>query len=745
MNFDKEIKDLGFINAEINWLTMKNGNAQLIQLLREQRKLLLHQLSSERDSMKCFFEIEDDKSVTNRIEHFQEMRESQIIKEFKPPNISCDSSAIQNRTTENIPEDILLGLSFGPRFIFPCELSENNCATFLALLEDTIDYTVDPIKIDWTQRNIAKQMDNMRFGHKNYTIFWLKFVKERINSFFKKHKDLMPIRADKGNMVAIVYKEDYRRAMATLVNPSQYDVVPVSPLHSLINDEIELINELKKCTKAKFLLTKVKYKTCTQLPKFYSLAKLHKPGDLKLRPITDTNSSPGKFISECLLVCLSECFPAGSLHVKNSFTFKKFLETVKVREGEVLVSFDVESMYTNISPQLAKFLIMKKKQMISDIFGIEPRLLLKMIDFSLNKAAVFLSNNVVYRIKSGIFMGSCISPKIAQILMDEVIKFATKNIEQHINYIKVYVDDTNVLLQETAVQTMFDKLNQFHENIKFTLERENAKQINFLNMTLIRSDDQVITNWYRKDFASKRILNYLSQHDEKVILATAVGFIKTVLSLSHESFFEENTKDIEKTLNLNNFPETEIMRMMNNEYTLMKPVYVKRSVPNVLYATFPGLTLDPLICKNIKNILASGANRPLRLATTTKNVIAPIFSNLKQRTPPEKRFNMIATGKCKCKQRTIIEPANFEELGSDVLKRVITEIDNCDSERHAFKKVKLIQGLNNYKRTRAYARCLRAKTQTKSCGSIIGWPNMHFARILKTKRNSAFDINRRFI
>lgn len=238
-----------------------------------------------------------------------------------------------------------------------------------------------------------------------------------------------------------------------------------------------------------------------------------------------------------------------------------------------------------------------------------------------------------------------------------------------------------------------------------------------------------------------RILNYLSQHDEKVILATVTGFIKTVLSLSDGSFFAENRKRVEETLRINNFPESEIIRVMNEHYTLMKPVYVQKPAVNAIYATFPGYTMDPSTCKNIKNILYKGASRPLRLATTTRNVSAPIFANMKQKTPGEQCFNMIAKAKYVCNQKTLIEPAKFRELGSALINRCISKSSHCNEDCHVFKEVKLIKGLDNYKRTQAYAKNL--KLSLNATGSNIGWPNMHFAKILKQKRNAAFDANRR--
>ena len=54
--------------------------------------------------------------------------------------------------------------------------------------------------------------------------------------------------------------------------------------------------------------------------------------------------------------------------------------------------------------------------------------------------------------------------------------------------------------------------NNYDPNLEFTHELENNSQINFLDVSLIRKNNSIITNWYQKSIASGRIIHFLSSH-----------------------------------------------------------------------------------------------------------------------------------------------------------------------------------------------------------------------------------------
>lgn len=107
------------------------------------------------------------------------------------------------------------------------------------------------------------------------------------------------------------------------------------------------------------------------------------------------------------------------------------------------------------------------------------------------------------------------------------------------------------------------------------------KAINFLNLTIKRVITKkrgiiLSTNWYRKYFASGRLLNFYSSHKRTTVLVTAETFLTTVIKLSDPRNFERNRAIVISTLRDNSFPEEVIQIVMSNFYTLMKPTYNKK-------------------------------------------------------------------------------------------------------------------------------------------------------------------------
>ena len=74
-------------------------------------------------------------------------------------------------------------------------------------------------------------------------------------------------------------------------------------------------------------------------------------------------------------------------------------------------------------------------------------------------------------------------------------------------------------------------------------------------MELIRLADRgIITNWYRKNTYSGRILNFLSFHPFSNKIAVVKNLVDRAIGLSHDSFHYENLNIIRKILFLNHYP-----------------------------------------------------------------------------------------------------------------------------------------------------------------------------------------------
>ena len=97
-------------------------------------------------------------------------------------------------------------------------------------------------------------------------------------------------------------------------------------------------------------------------------------------------------------------------------------------------------------------------------------------------------------------MGSPLSPVIANIYMEKFEEEALDTATDKPFFWVRYVDDTFVIWQhgEAKLQTFLNHLNNRRESIQFTMEKEEAGSIPFLDVLVSKSGKTLTTSVYRK-------------------------------------------------------------------------------------------------------------------------------------------------------------------------------------------------------------------------------------------------------
>jgi hypothetical protein len=129
-----------------------------------------------------------------------------------------------------------------------------------------------------------------------------------------------------------------------------------------------------------------------------------------------------------------------STFFKNSAHFVSICREMKVTESDLLVSFDVESLFTNIPVDAAVDTV---KTLVPD--GL-PHGDLKMVDFCLQNP-FFLWNGKFEQQSQGAAMGSPLSPVIAGLYMEKFEEEALETYEKKPKLFLRYMDDTFVIWQ----------------------------------------------------------------------------------------------------------------------------------------------------------------------------------------------------------------------------------------------------------------------------------------------------------
>ena len=110
---------------------------------------------------------------------------------------------------------------------------------------------------------------------------------------------------------------------------------------------------------------------------------------------------------------------------------------------------------------------------------------------------------------------------------------------------------------------MLKHLNKQDENVQFTVEHEANNTLPYLDMRLIREAQTITFDWYRKDTAPDRTLDYTSQHPHRTKMNVACNMIRRVLQLSDTQFHHKNMKHVNKILIKNHYPRKLVDRLLS--------------------------------------------------------------------------------------------------------------------------------------------------------------------------------------
>lgn len=148
--------------------------------------------------------------------------------------------------------------------------------------------------------------------------------------------------------------------------------------------------------------------------------------------------------------------------------------------------------------------------------------------------------------------------------METLLNTVLENISFPIPVIRKYVDDLFLLIPADKIDETLEAFNSYHPKIQFTVESENNGRLPYLDMTVVRQQDHSIrTEWFIKEIASGRQLNYLSMHPLRQKINLIHNFIDRVNKLSTNLTTDDKKSIIKKHLQLNSYPQHLINRCLN--------------------------------------------------------------------------------------------------------------------------------------------------------------------------------------
>lgn len=180
--------------------------------------------------------------------------------------------------------------------------------------------------------------------------------------------------------------------------------------------------------------------------------------------------------------------------MKDSRHFVEIIKTLTVEPDDLMVSFDVESLFTRVPLQDCLDVVRErlKDNELPDQYAV---LLEHCLDGNF-----FLYRGQYYLQIDGVAMGSPVAPVLANIWMEH---FESK-LDFSANGVKLwkrYVDDVFCVMKgsEQEVLQFVLTLNSIHPNIRFTHELEENRTLAFLDVkVMVRPDGSLSHSVYRK-------------------------------------------------------------------------------------------------------------------------------------------------------------------------------------------------------------------------------------------------------
>ena len=286
-----------------------------------------------------------------------------------------------------------------------------------------------------------------------------------------KMSDIAILPADKGNTTVVMNKAAYHGKISEMLDSGTYGKLKKDPTQSFETKITKALKNLERIYELPTQLYRRLKPTGSKPPLFYGLPKIHKV-DIPLRPIVASIGSPSYSLSKYIASMISPLAGKTDSFIKDSAHFVDLVKDIKLSEDEIMISFDVKSLFTNVPITEAVEVIhgmLKSDDTLEERTVLSPDRIAELLDLCL-RSTYFSYNDAFYEQKEGAAMGSPVSAVVG-----------------------------------------------VRESIQFTFEMEKNGSLPFLDCEVTRGENgNLSTKVFRKKTHTDRYLNFNSHHPTHV-------------------------------------------------------------------------------------------------------------------------------------------------------------------------------------------------------------------------------------
>ncbi|XP_078506462.1 uncharacterized protein LOC144765749 [Lissotriton helveticus] len=393
--------------------------------------------------------------------------------------------------------------------------------------------------------------------------------------------------ADKGGPIVILNTTDYQTECYRQLNNRQaYSPLSTDPTEEVTKQIQDMVEEALSegwITQSEATYLVAKHPTT---PYFYLLPKVHKPQRPPPgRPIISGIGSLLEPLSTFVDYFLRPIVQKMPTYLQDTKDVLRVLPEIDYDiERDLLVSFDVESLYTSI-PQDETLEVVTSILRDSICETITPVPFIMALATIAMKMNFFKYEDKLFLQISGTSMGSVFAPSLANLYVHQFeqqrVLTPTNPFHTSIRWWKRYIDDVLVVWRGTV-----DSVNEFHQwlnsrnqFLKFTMET-NKERIAFLDLSIYVTTAGLQSELYKKPMARNSLLLYESYHPKSLRQHLPYGqFLRVRRNCSNREDFEVHARNLCGQLRDRHFPNSLIKRSKKRAVNSNREALLEAPIP----------------------------------------------------------------------------------------------------------------------------------------------------------------------